>query len=231
MTGERGKKGLGRRPVLEPGMSIEDFIAYYWMKADLMVFARKLGLRTHGYKPELTTRIERRLRALPARPETAPSASKGPRDSDQALRRDTPVRNYRSDDKTRTFFERQIGPEFHFTYHLNQYRLARKKLTYGDLVDEWLAERDRRRRADYQAPIATHGKWNRFVRDFFADKANRGKSLSDAAAAWRVVKRGRGDHRYQPGTKAQRRARWRSRSLAASPARASVPPVRVTAPS
>src|ERR1700738_1044278 len=99
------------------------------MKDDLIRLARKLSLPSHGYKPELSARIEQRLRGIPESPEPRPKQSKGPRDSDKPLRRHTLVINYKSDDKTRAFFESQIGPEFHFTYHLNQYRLAHDNLT------------------------------------------------------------------------------------------------------
>ena len=183
---------------LRPEMRVTEFRAYYWMKADLVRFARRLGLPTHGYKPELVARIERCLQSLPALTESAPEPSNADRDSDRTLRRDTPVVRYRSDAKTRAFFESQIGPGFHFTYRLNQYRLARKTLTYGDLVDEWIAERDRRRNPSYEREIAQHGKYNRFIRDYFADELNRGKSLSDAAAAWNEIKMRQGDPRYRP---------------------------------
>jgi len=177
-------------------MRLSVFRRFYWWKTELVRFARALGLSTQGSKPELTLRIERRLQGLSeTRARSAPAS--GPRDSDRPLRRSTPVRRYTSDQKTRAFFEAEIGPEFHFTYHLNQFRLARRDLTYGALVDEWLAERDRRRDPDYEAPLAEHGKYNRFIRDFFADERNRGKSLRDAAAAWNAVKHGPGDQRYR----------------------------------
>ena len=131
--------------LLRPKMGVTEFRAYYWMKADLVRFARQLGLPTHGYKPEVAARIERRLQGLPALTESAPGPSTASRDSDRPLRRDTPVVRYMSDAKTRAFFESQIGPGFHFTYRLNQYRLARRALTYGDLVDEWIAKRGRTR--------------------------------------------------------------------------------------
>ena len=117
------------------------------------------------------------------------------------MTRDTPVVHYKSDAKTREFFKSLIGPEFHFTYYVNQFRLANDGLTYGDLVDKWIAERDRRRSDGYSAPIAAHGKYNRFIRDFFADPSNRGKSLGDAAAAWNAIKNSRGDQRYKPRKK------------------------------
>lgn len=195
--GTKKTDGAARRPKLEPGISAAELTENYWLKTDLAEFAKRLGLPTHGYKPELVTRIERHLRGLPQLAETK-SRSKGPRDSDLPLTRDTLVVNYKSDAKTREFFKSQIGPKFHFTYHLNQFRLANKGLTYGQLVDEWAAERDRRRSSGYQAPIAEHGKYNHFVRDFFADPNNEGKSLRDAATAWNAIKKGPGDPRFEP---------------------------------
>ena len=195
MKRQRSGSRTHSKPALRPGISVTEYRAYYWMKDDLIVFARQLGLPTHGYKPELSARIDRRLRGISetAEPERK---SKGPRDSDQPLQRDSPVINYKSDDKTRAFFKSQIGPEFHFTYLLNQYRLAHDKLTYGDLVDVWVAERDRRRSRDYRPAIAEQGKYNRFIRDFFDDERNKGKSLADAAKAWNAIKNKRGEPRY-----------------------------------
>lgn len=195
----RSTREVDRRPRLHPGIKLSDFRRYYWWKTELAELAGKLGLARSGSKPELCALIERRLQgrlepSAPARP-----VARGPRDSERALRRSTPVVRYFSDARTRAFFESEIGPEFHFTYHLNQFRLAREGLTYGDLVDEWLAERDRRRRPGYRAKIADHGKYNRFIRDFFADPSNAGKSLRAAAAAWNAVKHQPGDQRYRRG--------------------------------
>jgi SAP domain-containing new25/Domain of unknown function (DUF6434) len=191
---------MNSKPKLQPGMSVTEYRAYYWMKDDLVRFARQLGLPTHGYKPELSARIERRLRGMSESTEPQRKQSKGPRDSDLPLRRSTPVINYKSDDKTRAFFKSQIGPDFHFTSLMNQYRLAHDNLTYGDLVDAWVAERDRRRNPDYKPALMEHGKYNRFIRDFFDDERNKGKSLGDAAKAWNAIKNKRGDPRYTAPT-------------------------------
>jgi SAP domain-containing protein/uncharacterized protein DUF6434 len=178
-------------------MSLDDFRSHYWMKAELIAFARRLGLATHGYKPEIEKRIERRLLGRAHR-EPTPKRPAARRDSSRPLRRGTRVVNFKSDEATRAWFRSQIGPHFHFTWHVNQWRLAHPNATYGDLVDEWIAEDERRRRPDYEAPIARQGKWNRWVRAFFADPSNAGKSLRDAARAWNAAKRTRGDHRYRP---------------------------------
>jgi hypothetical protein len=177
-------------------MSLSDFRDCYWMKDDLIAFARRLGVPTHGYKPELVARIERRLRGQPD-PQEPPKRRKAGRDSDKPITRRTRVVNYKSDDRTRAFFEKEIGPHFHFTYHVNQYRLRNPGLTYGDLVDEWIAEETRRKTPGYKAPIASHGEYNRHIRDFFADPANRGRTLHDAIASWKKAKRARGDRSYR----------------------------------
>jgi SAP domain-containing new25/Domain of unknown function (DUF6434) len=206
MKDDRGTKGMHRKPSLLPGMSVAEFMAYYWMKAELVEFAKRLGLPTHGYKPELSARIERRLRGLPDGAVPAPKPTRGQRDADKPLRRDTLVVNYKSDDKTRAFFTAQIGPHFHFTYHLNQFRLTRKNLTYGDLIDEWVSEYERRKAPSYKAPIPSHGEYNRYIRDFFADKQNEGRSFGEAAASWNAAKQERGDRRYKPQRKRTRKS-------------------------
>jgi len=196
-----GRRG-GDKPELNAEITVEEFLDFYWLKEDLVALARALGLPTGGYKPELSARIERRLRGLEPEPEAAerPRARKGAaRDSDRPLTRETPVVHYKSDQKTRDFFKGEIGSHFHFTYHVNQYRLSHSGLTYGDLIDEWLAEFDRRKAADYKAPLSEHGKYNRFVRAYFADESNRGKSLADAAKAWNRAKNRRGEQRYEGG--------------------------------
>jgi hypothetical protein len=192
-------------------MSAAEYRAYYWMKTDLIRFARKLHLPTYGYKPELSARIEQTLRGIADGQKSRRKQSKGIRDSDKPLRRSTPVVNYKSDAKTRAFFESQIGPEFHFTYHLNQHRLSHNNLTYGDLVDLWVTERDRRRNPNYRSPIAEHGKYNRFIRDFFADERNKGKALQEAAASWNAIKNKRGDPCYRASAPRNRRVGGKAR--------------------
>jgi len=207
MKRQKSGKDTSSKRMLRPGMSLTEYRAYYWLKDDLVRFARRLGLPTHGYKPELSERIDHRLQGISENAEPRKNPSKGPRDSDKPLRRDTPVINYKSDDKTRRFFKSQIGPEFHFTYRLNQYRLAHDNLTYGDLVEVWEAERDRRRNPCYKPALAEHGKYNRFIRDFFEDKRNKGKSLGDAAKSWNAIKNKRGDPRYTEPAKPRRGSR------------------------
>jgi hypothetical protein len=177
-----------RKPALTATMTLSTFRRYYWTMAELAPFARRLGLAVHGQKPALQRRIDRRLRGQAAEPVKAVPRGQPERDSDRPLRRHTLVVHYKSDAATRAFFASQIGPSFHFTYHLNQFRIARGGLTYGDLVDEWSAERDRRRDTRYRPVLAAHGLYNRFIRAFFSDPGKTAASLRQAAKEWNRIK-------------------------------------------
>ena len=63
-----------------------------------------------------------------------------------------------------------------------------------------MAERERRQDPAYQARLPAHGEYNLFVRGFFADPANKGRSLADAASAWNAVKFRKGSRRYRSGS-------------------------------
>jgi hypothetical protein len=190
------RRDRATRPPLTPDLPVGDFRDNYWTVAELKDFAKRLDVPATGPKPELTERIERRLLGLPDRP-PPPRRTGRRRDSERPLTRDTPVVEYRSDEATRAFFEREIGPHFRFSYHLNQFRKAHDDLTYGDLVGEWVAEHERRKDPEYRAPIAEHGVYNTYVRDFFADERNTGASLRDAVESWNATKDRPGGRRYR----------------------------------
>jgi hypothetical protein len=112
--------------------------------------------------------------------------------------------NFKSDQRTREFFESVIGPHFHFTAHLNQFMRGRHNLTYDDLVQEWLAERERRKDRSYKPAIMKSCEYNQYIRDFFEDPPNRGKSLKDAITSWNKTKRQPGRRRYSSRPKKSR---------------------------
>ena len=188
-------------------MDVEDLRNYYWLKEELTAFCKQLGIPATGKKLEILARIETVLRTgqLP-QPEVAvprgisgqPTRKPRHRDSDAPLTLDTPVVNFKSDQKTRQFFQNVIGPHFHFTAHMADFMREHKDetLTYGDLVEEWQAEHERRKSATYKPSIMKSCEYNQFIRDFFADDQNKGKRLKDAISAWNEVKCKHGERKY-----------------------------------
>ncbi|MEM7039484.1 MAG: SAP domain-containing protein, partial [Bacteroidota bacterium] len=53
---------MDKRPPLENNISVTDFEAFYWMKAELVDFCRREGLKTSGGKIELAHRIAHYLK-------------------------------------------------------------------------------------------------------------------------------------------------------------------------
>jgi len=207
-----------RRKTLARGLNPDDLRKYYWLKEELVEFCHRLGIPASGRKLDILRRIEVYLKTgRILRPERivlgAPKNNSARQEDDrkQKLTLATPVVNFKSDQRTRDFFTSVIGPRFHFTAHLNQFMRGRHDLTYGDLVKEWLAERDRRNDKSYKPTIMKSGEYNQFIRDFFADPANRGKRLTDAVSSWERVKKLPGPrvypHSRKPSSKLRRAPR------------------------
>jgi hypothetical protein len=169
-----------------------------------VAFCRQHGLATSGQKLDVVARIEAfletgrcdvRERSARARGRSAVTMRCGPITLDTVVGDD-----FKCDAETRAFFKSVIGEHFHFTAHLQQFRreqqLKSVRLTYGDLVREWMAEHERRKDPNYKSRIARSWEYNQFVRDFMADKPrNEGLSISDAARAWNVIRTHRGEQR------------------------------------
>jgi hypothetical protein len=196
-----------KRPRLTRTIDPDDLRKYYWLKAELAQFCQQLGIPGSGRKLDILNRIEVLLRTgKTIKPERivlgANSADGLPRGFGRRLSNagvltlKTSVVNFKSDQRTREFFESVIGQHFHFTAHLNQFMRGRSDLTYGDLVKEWLAERELRKDKSYKPPIMKSCEYNQYIRDYFADPMNRGKSLKDAIGSWNRAKRQAGPRVY-----------------------------------
>ena len=186
-----------RRPKLTPRISVSNFKSFYWLKEELVAFAREHGLGVGGKKLEIAGRIERFLKTG-KRPATRRRMRPRGRDSGAGITCSTRVDGWVCDAATRAFFEAECGPGFHFTVALNRMGKAAKGkgLTYGDLVDAWRAEKERRKDPNYKPRLGKAGEYNRYVRAFFADPRNAGKALEDAVAGWNRVKNVRGPRVY-----------------------------------
>ncbi len=160
----------------------------YWLKLELINYCASNGLVTSGSKNELLERIEVFL-VSGKRLKSELSKQIGKRDSLQSITHDTLVVNYKNDAATRLFFVENIGEHFRFDAYLRQFTNPdniTENLTYGDLINGWLAEEVRRNDPAYQSDIGKQFEYNQFIRDFFANE--KGKSRSDAIKAWQTTK-------------------------------------------
>ena len=169
-----------QRPVLSPSLTGAELQRWYWLKAELVAFARIMGVSTSGGKQDLAARLVAALDGLPL-----PSPSPGRRGTPTArqlkgpLTRQTVIPSgQRCSQELRAFFTAQIGPSFHFDEAMRRFVADGAGRTLGEAVDHWAATRD--------APTGEIGaqfELNRFLRRWRA--AHPGAGRADAVRAWR----------------------------------------------
>lgn len=174
----RGVTEVETRPALDPAMMGAELDRWYWLRAELVAFARVLGVPTGGGKVD----VQRRVAAhLDGRPEPAPVRSR-PRASAQLtgpLDATTVVpRGQRCSQPVRAWLAAQVGAGFRFDETMRSwFAEADGTTTLGDAVAHWHATRD-----DGPKPIAPQFEYNRFTRQWRADHPD--GSRADLLAAW-----------------------------------------------
>jgi hypothetical protein len=176
-------KTVMNRPLLNPQISAEDFLAYYWLKEELAAFCRALGISTAGSKQELTQRICDYLSQVPVQP-SARRPKKAPGKMPVTFTRETVIGpGFRCSQALRAFFETEIGPAFHFNGVMRDFIQNGQGKTLQQAIDRW---RQQTLEPRSEKAIEPQFEYNRHVRQFFA--ANPGKTLRDAIASWEAKK-------------------------------------------
>ena len=189
---------------LHASMSVEEFDDGYFYAAELKTFARELGIAVgRRRKLELEALIRDFLRTgtvPPADPEPDRRFG-GQRD---ILAPETTVRAYVDDRRTKAFLRALVyarGPaprdKSGQWYWLNDWRRTRlqagQRITYSDLANRLLELM----RSEGRLPRIPVARFNNFVKDFWTDPANKGKSRADAVAAWERIKAAPGPKTYE----------------------------------
>jgi hypothetical protein len=192
------RRGIRLRPKLTKNINLQSFKDYYWLKEELQSFCRENGISTSGSKIELTNRVELFLHTgeitKPIRKSTTPMKT-----TPQAeLTLDTVItENHRCSQVVRAFFK-TIIPTFHFSTFIQNYLKNNVGKTYRDVVNAWYEEEERKKDPSYTKEIAPQFEYNRFIRDYFADPSNKGKSRNEAISAWNEIKKLPGSNQYIP---------------------------------
>jgi hypothetical protein len=186
------------RPGLTKDINIESFQNFYWLKEELQAFCREHGISTSGSKKEISDRIEIFLQTGEIkRPVRKPNVSKKGK-TQAALSLDTVItEDHRCSQDVRAFFK-TIIPKFHFSTYIQNYFKTNVGKKYHDVVDAWFEEEERLKDPTYKKNIAPQFEYNQFIRDFFADPKNQGRSRVDAINAWNDIKKRPGNNKYQP---------------------------------
>lgn len=182
------------RPVLDLNMAVEDFRNYYFLKTELQEFCREYELSPAGSKGELAERVAIFLETGERR---KPAVKKVRTVKHEVLSLDTVItEGHRCSQDVRAFFSSVI-PGFHFSTYIQTYFKGNVGKSYRDVVEAWYQEVERKMDKSYQKEIPPQFEYNTFIRDFFADHRNTGKTQKDAIQAWKEIKRIPGSNRYR----------------------------------
>jgi len=184
------------RPKLTKDISVDSFNDFYWLKEELQSFCRKNGISASGSKIEISNRIETFLKTGEIKnPVRKSKAKKIEQQVDLSL--DTVItENHRCSQNVRAFFK-TVLPKFHFSTYIQNYFKNNVGKTYRDVVDAWNKEEERKKAPSYKKNIAPQFEYNQFIRDFFSDPKNQGKSREEAIEAWNTIKKLPGNNKYK----------------------------------
>ena len=186
------------RPNLTKDISVESFKDFYWLKEELQTFCKEHGISASGSKLELSNRIETFLLTGEIKAPTRKAKANKAMEPQVDLSLHTVItENHRCSQHVRAFFKTVI-PKFHFSTFIQDYFRNHVGKTYGDVVEAWYEEEERKKDPSYKKEIAPQFEYNQFIRDFFSDPKNQEKSREEAIAAWNAIKKLPGSNKYTP---------------------------------
>ncbi|MBM0064169.1 DUF6434 domain-containing protein [Alkalicoccobacillus gibsonii] len=184
------------RPELTRGCLAEEFKQYYWLKEELQTLCREHGLSASGSKQEISGRIQHFLKTGEIlKPQRKASVSKATVSTSE-LSLDTIItEDHRCSQEVRAFFKSVIH-SFHFSTTIQTYFKTNAGKTYRDVVERWYEEEKRKKDPTYKKEISSQFEYNQYIRDFFSDPSNKGKSREDAIEGWNEIKQSPGSNKY-----------------------------------
>lgn len=185
------------RPELKKDLDVKEFRNFYWLKEEIQTFCRENGLAASGSKIEITERIAVFLQTGEIQKPLKKRKSPSKEAISTELNLDTVItKNHRCSQTVRAFFKSEI-PKFHFSTYIQNYFKENVGKTYRDVANAWHEEEKRKKDPTYKKQIGPQFEYNQFIRDYFADRKNKGKNREDAIKAWNVIKKLPGSNKYK----------------------------------
>ncbi|MBB6716082.1 DUF6434 domain-containing protein [Clostridium gasigenes] len=179
------------RPILSSRLDSETFKAYYYLKEELVLFCKEVGLQSTGGKESLTERIYcfldtgKKLRVTNNKKVTV--------DIGKITLDSIIEENFVCSEKHRAFFKEVIGSRFLFNVIFQKWLKSNTGKTYSRAVDAYYNIQEEKKVV--ATKIDSQFEYNTYIRDFFND--NKGKLLSDAIKCWKYKKGLQGHNRYE----------------------------------
>lgn len=190
------------RPPIESFTNSAELRKWYWLKAELVAYAKDHGLRTTGGKFLLLDRIAHYLdsgeKQWPGDTRHKPASTfdwhSAPLTPETVI-----TDSYKNSQNVRRFFKSQIGDAFKFNIAFMGWLRGNAGKTLADAVAAYHRLKAEEASPGFQSKIADHNQFNQYTRDFLADNPQLG--MAEVRKFW-ALKRDRpsedGRHRYDP---------------------------------
>lgn len=157
---------------------------WYWLKSELIAYAKQAGVRYDGAKFDLLDRLANQLDGIETNVVKSAKVDSGVNWKNRLLTADTIITDtYTNSENSRSFFRAHCGQRFAFSIRFMAWMKANAGKNLGDAVMEWKRLEQLKQDPAFRADIPSGNQFNKYVRDFFAD--NPGKSIEDARQCWK----------------------------------------------
>jgi len=185
------------KPELNPNISVQDFIDFYWLKKELTTFCKSQGIDISGGKIEIKQRIIQFLetgKITKKKASISKSFSKFDWNKEELFPHTIITDNYKNTENVRTFFKKQIGEYFHFSVDFMNWMKTNEGKLLSDAISEWKRLSLLKKDKNYQTEISPQFEYNKYMRAFLAD--NPDKTSKEAMKFWNLKKTQRGSMEY-----------------------------------
>lgn len=185
------------RPILNLKLEPKQFLNYYWLKEELVLFCKANCIPVSGDKAELTQRIKFYLETGEITIKTHKRRSKMENSLiSSVINLESKISaSYKNDEKHREFFRSEIGNHFKFNVTFMKWMKNNIGKTYKEAVNQWyiIAEENKK---GIKRKISPQFEYNQYTRDFF--KKNPDLSRENCIKCWKYKKSLPGKNRYEP---------------------------------
>ena len=148
----------------------EQFLKWYWLKEELILFCKEKGLSPRGKKFDLRDRILAYLDGKELQPERKKKPVSGFNWAKEVLTLDTRITDSVTFGKNfRGFMKENIGPRFVCHSDFMAWVRSHHGATLKEAIDAWFALEKRKENPQFKREIAPQNMLAQYTRDFFQD--------------------------------------------------------------
>jgi hypothetical protein len=186
------------RPAIDSIRTAEELSRWYWLKAELVSFARAHGVDYNCNKPELMRRLchwlETGEKIVIKKPRVQSGFDWG---KDELTASTVITDSYRNTQNMRRFMQSHAAAHFAFSNEFMAWMKASQGKTLQDAIDFWLELDAKKRNNGYREKPLPQNQYNQFSRDI--SNAVPGISAADIRRIWAIKRSRPGPHVYKPG--------------------------------